>query len=71
MKRCVRERREEAERILQGLASDVNDLTGSMPVLYLREGKPVDELEKLIQEEPNIRILVLGAGNPARKALAR
>ena len=56
------ERREEAERILQGLASDVNDLTGSMPVLYLREGKPVDELEKLIQEEPNIRILVLGAG---------
>ncbi|MGB0575232.1 MAG: universal stress protein [Alphaproteobacteria bacterium] len=56
------ERREEAERILHELASDVNDITGAMPVLYVREGKPVDELEKLIQEEPNIRILVLGAG---------
>ena len=56
------ERREEAERILNELASDANDITGTMPVLYLREGKPVDELEKLIQEEPNIRILVLGAG---------
>ena len=56
------ERRKEAERVLQELASDVSDLTGTIPVLYLREGKPVDELEKLIQEEPNIRILVLGAG---------
>ena len=56
------ERREEAERILHDLASDVNDITGSMPVLYVREGSPVDELEKLINEEPNIRILVLGAG---------
>ena len=56
------ERREEAERILNDLAADVNDITGAMPVLYVREGKPVDEIEKLIHEEPNIRILVLGAG---------
>ena len=56
------ERREEAERTLEDLASDVNDITESMPVLYVREGKTVDELEKLIQEEPNIRILILGAG---------
>lgn len=56
------DRRIEAEKTLHDLASDVNDITKSMPVLYVREGKTVDELEKLIQEEPNIRILILGAG---------
>jgi nucleotide-binding universal stress UspA family protein len=56
------ERREEAERVLQGLAADVNALTGKMPVLYLREGSPSDEIVKLIEEEPKISILVLGAG---------
>lgn len=56
------ERREEAERVLQGLAADVNALTGKMPVLYVREGSPSDEIVKLIEEEPKISILVLGAG---------
>lgn len=56
------ERREEAERTLNALAAEVNELTGTMPVLYLREGKPGDEIVKLIKEEPQISILVLGAG---------
>jgi nucleotide-binding universal stress UspA family protein len=56
------ERRAEAERVLNGLAADVNALTGKMPVLHLREGKPGDEIVKLIREDPNICILVLGAG---------
>ena len=37
-------------------------MTGTMPVLYLREGKPADEILKLLDEEPGISILVLGAG---------
>lgn len=56
------ERREEAERSLNTLAAEVNDLTGTMPVLYVREGKAGDEIVKLIKEEPRISILVLGAG---------
>lgn len=56
------EEREEAERVLNGLAADVNELTGLMPVLYVREGNPSDEIVKLIAEEPDISILVLGAG---------
>jgi nucleotide-binding universal stress UspA family protein len=56
------ERREEAERTLNSFAAQVNELTGTMPVLYLREGKPADEIMKLIHEEPRISILVLGAG---------
>jgi len=34
---------------------------GSIPVLYVREVQTVEELEKLIHEEPNVRILILGA----------
>jgi nucleotide-binding universal stress UspA family protein len=56
------ERREEAERVLQDLASDVNELTGTMPVLHVREGKAADAIVELISEEPEISILVLGAG---------
>jgi nucleotide-binding universal stress UspA family protein len=56
------ERREEAERTLNSFASQVNEMTGTMPVLYLREGKAADEIMKLVQEEPGISILVLGAG---------
>ncbi len=56
------EQREEAERTLQGLASEVNELIGTMPALYVREGAPGDEILKLIEEEPNISVLVLGAG---------
>jgi hypothetical protein len=32
-----------------------------MPIIFLREGKVRDELLKLIEEEPSISILVLGA----------
>ena len=56
------EEREEAERVLHGLAADVNELIGLMPVLYVREGNASDEIVKLIEEEPQISILVLGAG---------
>jgi nucleotide-binding universal stress UspA family protein len=56
------ERREEAERTLNAFATQVNEMTGTTPVLYLREGKPADEIVKLVQEEPAISILVLGAG---------
>lgn len=56
------ENRQEAERTLQGLAEEVHDMTGGTPTLYLREGMAGDEILKLIEEEPNISILVLGAG---------
>jgi nucleotide-binding universal stress UspA family protein len=56
------EARQEAENTLNQLASEVNDLTGDMPTLYVREGTPGDEILKLIEEEPKICILVLGAG---------
>ena len=56
------ERRDEAERVLQKRASEVHDICATMPVLYVREGSPADAIEQLIEEEPRIAILVLGAG---------
>jgi nucleotide-binding universal stress UspA family protein len=56
------ERREEAEALLQKLSGDVADLCGSLPVVYIREGRRRDELLSLLAEEPDISILVLAAG---------
>ena len=60
------EARSEGEQLLQKLATQVNELTGSLPVLYVREGDRRDELLKLIDEEPSISILVLAASTEQR-----
>ena len=36
-------------------------MSGDVPVLYVREGDPADELLRLLAEEPTISVLVLGA----------
>jgi hypothetical protein len=41
-------------------------MSAAMPVLYVREGERRDELLKLIDEEPTISILVLGAATGPR-----
>lgn len=55
------ERREEAERILSGLAAQVNEITGGLPILLIREGNPRDELLALLKEDPRLSILVLAS----------
>ena len=55
------ERREEAERLLSSLAAEVNRITGTMPILFVREGSARDELLKLMEEEQRISILVLAS----------
>jgi hypothetical protein len=60
--RMEEERREEAERLISKLTADVKSACGSMPVVYIREGRRRDELLALINEEPSISVLVLAAG---------
>lgn len=60
------EARSEGEQLLQRLAAQVNELVGSIPILHVREGKVGDELFKLLEEEPDISILVLGANTGSR-----
>jgi len=56
------EARQEAEILLNRLAAKVNEMSGELPMLYVREGNARDELLDLINEEPSISILVLAAG---------
>jgi nucleotide-binding universal stress UspA family protein len=60
------EARSEGEQVLQRWAAQVMEQTGTMPVLYLREGSRRSELMSLIDEEPSISILVLGANTEQR-----
>jgi nucleotide-binding universal stress UspA family protein len=59
------ERREEAEALLQKLSGEVAELCGSLPIVYIREGRRRDELMALLDEEPSISVLVLAAGTGA------
>lgn len=56
------EQRAEAEKKMQKLAREVNALTGTLPILHIREGNRRDALLSLIDEEPGLSILVLAAG---------
>lgn len=55
------EAREEAERQLRDLAAQVKERTGLVPEVIIREGSLRTELLRLIAEDPDVRILVLGA----------
>ncbi len=57
------ERREEAEEMLRVVSAMVQKRTGSTPTLFIREGNVEEELVKLIDEEPSISVLVLGAAS--------
>ena len=59
------EAREAGEEILQRYSVEVQRKTGKIPILYIREGDRSEELIKLMNEEPNISILVLAAGTDA------
>ena len=55
------ERREAAEQLMQRLCDEISPIAGGMPIVYIREGRPQEQLVALINEEPTISILVLGA----------
>ena len=59
------ERREAAEQLMQRLCEQFAPVAGSTPIVYIREGRAQDELLALINEEPDISILVLAAGTGA------
>ena len=63
------ERREAAEELLQSLCEELSPVAGSMPIVYIREGRRRDELMALIDEEP--RYLDPGARRRNRRGRAR
>jgi nucleotide-binding universal stress UspA family protein len=57
------ERREQAEEMLQVVSSVVQRLSGATPIVYIREGKLTEEVMKLLGEDNDISVLVLGAAS--------
>lgn len=55
------EAQEKAEELLHEFAAEVKAQSGDDPEAIIREGVVVEELRKLIEEDPAISILVLGA----------
>jgi len=55
------EARQQAEQVLHRHAAQCKEISGKMPILHIREGRPRDELLHLLEDEPQISILVLGA----------
>jgi len=55
------ETRVEAERLLQTAADRARTLSGQFCALHLREGKRAEQLMALLDEAPEISVLVLGA----------
>lgn len=59
------ESREAAEARLTALADEVRAIAGVTPEFVIREGEPRDEVLAQIEEDPEIGVLVLGAGEGA------
>ena len=62
------ERREQAEEMLQVVSSVVQKLSGTTPVIFIREGELTEQLMHLIETEPDLSILVLGAATRSEQA---
>ena len=56
------EAREAAEARFQEISEKMEKNTGTVPEFVIREGDPVDEILAQIKEDPEIGVLVLGAG---------
>lgn len=69
------ERRQDAEQLLSALAAQVQEITGGLPVMLIREGDPVEEVLGALEEDRRMSILVLatateGGPGPLVTALA-
>lgn len=57
------EARQDAESALYDLAGEVNRLSGLFPELVIKEGTAQEAVTSLVEEDPDIRIMVLGASS--------
>ena len=62
------EARAQAELRLQTLAANVLAQTGTMPILYIREGNRAEQLVALLQEDQSISLVVLATATGSSPA---
>ncbi len=58
------ETREEADLLLEEIATGVISLTGARPALHVREGRIGDQILGHVSDNPTIDLLVVGAAPP-------
>lgn len=56
------EAEQRAKAALAGVAAEVREALGLEAEQIVREGKPIEEIAKLIEEDQDIAVLVLAAG---------
>lgn len=61
-----REQRAEAEALLARLGEEATERSGSAPVFLIEAGEPQGAIKKVVNDDPEIKILVLAAGSGAR-----
>lgn len=65
-----KEMRTESEKILWHVAKECNQYNGHIPSLYCREGKAVPVITSILEEDPRIAALILGAATQGKKGQA-
>lgn len=61
-----RQLREEAEALLMRLGEEAADRSGAPPLFLIEEGDPLSALRKVVDDDPDIKILILASGGGAR-----
>ena len=61
-----RQLREEAEALLMRLGEEAADRSGAPPLFLIEEGDPLAVLRKVVDEDPDIKILILASGGGSR-----
>ena len=61
-----RQLREEAEALLMRLGEEATERAGAPPLFLIEEGDPIGAIRKVIDDDPEIKILILAAGSGNR-----
>lgn len=63
------EKHEESQKLLNELAGKAKDKSGLMPMVIVREGLIEDEIIAAVEEDPTIRMLIVGvSGKNSKKS---
>ncbi len=61
-----RQQRAEAEALLARLGEEAAELSGAAPLFLIEEGEPAEAIRKVVDDDPEIKIMVLAAANGGR-----
>ncbi|MAR56742.1 MAG: hypothetical protein CMM93_06120 [Rickettsiales bacterium] len=60
------EQREATEKLMQSLAEEAFEIAGITPSLWIKEGKPSEQILELAMSDPDINMIVLGVNQESK-----